>query len=300
MNASTLSFLIEKYALSEDEFNDIFKTIIRIYTAGILPVNNPTVIILGAQPGAGKTELQGEAELRLLNNAVICNADNFRDFHPLFKEIKRYYEDEYPIITANCAQRWNDMLCLYCQEHKLNYILETTFSSGDRLNQTISEIKKAGYQVDIKLLAVDPHLSRLGIHLRYEDMLSKTTIGRKVSRMAHDSRFEAIPDAIKSVQSSQLYDNLYLYARSIVIEGTEHIDGVTLIAHNPIDPLAVYLEELKRPWSERAKLNFENRCNKVLLLMEQRNAPIKEINSFKENVGLREPKQLRKSRGIRR
>ena len=296
-----LRILKQQYALSEDQSKAIIAKIINDYTRRSLPSSHPTLVILGAQPGAGKTELQEIAELKLLKNAVVCNADNFRDYHPLAFKIKKEHPKEYPAITVEYAHQWNDQLCRYCIEHKLNYILETTFRAGDQLNETIKNAKAKGYQVDINLLAVNARLSRLGIHSRYEQMQAKTGLGRMVSRHDHDLRFDAIPYALKKVQGAKFYDNIYIYARSVVIEGTGNTEGVNLIAHNPDNPLAIYSEEIGRAWPEKLKLYFEQKYNEVLNLMKNRNAPVKEIEEFSNNVGIRQfqKHRLTKRRGQR-
>lgn len=296
-----LKKLRQQYALTEEVFNIILRKIIKRYTYGTTPVDSPALIILGAQPGAGKTELQKEAELKLFKNAVICNADNFRDFHPSALEIKKNHPIQYPDITAEYAQRWNDELCKHCLANHLNYILETTFRSGDQLNETIKTARLNGYWIEIHLLAVNARLSRLGIHYRYEQMLAATGFGRRVSRRDHDLRFDAIPYALKKVQDAQLYDDIRIYGRTVVIEGASKVDGVNLIAHNPQNPLAIYKGEIDRLWPDKLKLYFGEKCDEVLNLMKNRNAPVKEIDEFRNDVGLKKSQKqgLSKRRGMR-
>lgn len=74
-------------------------------------------------------------------------------------EIKSRFENHYPSLTAKYAQDWNNGLRAYCEANMLNYILETTFSSGPTMNKTIDELQQKGYRVEIKLLAVHPRLS---------------------------------------------------------------------------------------------------------------------------------------------
>lgn len=283
---SYLEHLKLKYALSSIEFEEGLNDIITHFTKNKTPSGKPKVIILGAQPGAGKTELQKEAEYKLLMNSVICNADNFREYHPFSPEIATLHTAEYPEVTAEYAHKWNDELCRHCRKRKLNYILETTFSSGERLNATIREIKKDGYQVDIMLLAVNSRLSLLGTHMRYEDTLKKSGVGRKVSREAHDSRFTAIPNTIQHVKDAGLYDNVYIYTRSVVLTQSTLVEGVSLVAHNPNNPLDIYREELNRPWSKKLSQYFETSCDKVLASMKSRDASLEELETFRKNVGL--------------
>src|SRR6185312_10984579 len=149
-----LDKLKKKYSLSKEETDDTLNLIISRLTNGTTASTRPTVIIIGGQPGCGKTELQRITEGELNNNVVICNGDNVRDFHPHIAEIKRLHEEQFPAITVEAAHQWNNALCKYCRDNKLNYILETTFATGEGLNDTIRELKQAGYSVIIKLLAI--------------------------------------------------------------------------------------------------------------------------------------------------
>jgi hypothetical protein len=80
-------------------------------------------------------------------NILACNADIFRDSHPQAEYIKTHLEHQYPNITAPYAQRWNNGIREYCEANKLNYILETTFSSGPLINETIQALKDKDYRV---------------------------------------------------------------------------------------------------------------------------------------------------------
>lgn len=295
--------LKNRYKISDTLFRETFHMIIKQATKGCLFNSAPMAIITGAQPGAGKTELQKIAEDKLKGNVVICNADNFRDFHPLAHEIKKKYPELYPELTAPYAQKWNDLLSQYCRHNRLNYILETTFSSGERLNRTIQELKESDFTVDIMLLAVHPRLSLLGTYMRYEDSLEKNDLGRKVSKQAHDSRFNAITDTIRAISNPRLFDTIYIYSRSIVLHYSNLIEGVTLIAYNPKDILNVYLEEINNSWPDKLDKYFKKSYLDVLNKMSKRNAAQSEIDLFEKELGfkiapIQEPEQT-KRRGRR-
>ena len=46
--------LTEQYKLSENEHNEIYNIIEKLIFNNVKPVDNPTAIIVGAQPGSGK------------------------------------------------------------------------------------------------------------------------------------------------------------------------------------------------------------------------------------------------------
>jgi predicted ABC-type ATPase len=298
-NEDIVKELHKRYELPPDKYQSSLQEIIRSYASRKKQSDKPTLIILGGQPGAGKTELQLVAEYNLLHNAVVCNADLFRDAHPMAVQIKKNYPELYPQITAEYARRWNDDLCEYCRANKLNYILETTFSSGERLNHTIKVAKESGYKVDIYLLAVYPELSRLGTSLRYEKLYAKSGLARRVLQVDHDIRFKAIPVTLGIIESAHLYDDIYIFSRSIAVKNTTKVEGVTIIAHNPESPLKIYERELKRFWPEKLRQYFFKHCEKVIDYMKKRNASKQEQDQFKLYVGLiKQQKREQKRKGL--
>lgn len=286
MESNLYDELKKKYSLTRKQFLSIFHLIAKRKISNVHAVPQPKAIILGAQPGAGKTELQKAAEDKLYHNTVICNADDLRDFHPKAPEIKSKYPELYPELTSGYAQKWNDALCQVCRSLRLNYILETTFSSGERLNDTIKDIKASHYKVDIMLLAVNPQLSLLGTYMRYEVSMETVNGGRKVSKLAHDQRFNAITGTIQAITKKPLFDDIYLYSRSIVVEYSDLIEGVTLIARNPFDILKIYKEEVEREWNPKLKEYFKTNYENVLEKMIKRGAPTSEIEFFKKELDL--------------
>jgi predicted ABC-type ATPase len=189
--------LIEQYTVSPDVVRKRADIIIENLTSGIKPVSNPKVVILGGQPGSGKGELTTQALIKISRNSVICNADDYRDLHPKIKEIKELQPQYYPDLTSKFAQDCNNLLRQHCEEYHLNYILETTFSSGKRMNDTIREMRSRGYDVSMMLLAVHHNLSFLGTKLRYESMFAQSGFGRTVSKKQHDERYDLIISTLK-------------------------------------------------------------------------------------------------------
>jgi predicted ABC-type ATPase len=278
--------------LSESRFHKVQEIIIRDTTNGKYAADSPVVVILGAQPGAGKTELERITRTELGGNVVNCNADIFRDFHPLAEEIKQRFEEYYPQITAPYAQEWNKGLREYCEANRLNYILETTFSSGQKMNETISELQQKGYRVEIKLLAVHPKLSLLSTHVRFEEMKLKENTGRLVGKEAHDNRYYMLAPTLFVVQGAELYNKLQLYGRSITMDGNTYQQGVSLIGTNPSNGVQLLQEEIDRKWTAEVKAFFDDRVHYVIDLKIQRNAPQGEITVFRNEMKSEYPTQL--------
>ena len=279
--------------MSESRFHKVQEIIIRDTTYGKHAADSPVVVILGAQPGAGKTELERITRTELGGNVVNCNADIFRDFHPQAEEIKQRFENYYPQVTAPFAQEWNNGLREYCEANRLNYILETTFSSGPKMNETISELQQKGYRVEIKLLAVHPKLSLLSTHVRFEEMKLKENTGRLVGKEAHDNRYYMLAPTLFVVQGAELYNKLQLYGRSITMDGNTYQQGVSLIGTNPSNGVQLLQAEIDRKWTAEVKAFFDDRVHYVIDLKIQRNAPQEEITAFRNEMKSEYPTQLK-------
>ncbi len=249
------------------------------------------VIILGGQPGAGKSELERIARKELGQNVVGCNADIFRDYHPDAEKIKAKHESYYPEVTAEHAQAWNNGLRAYCEANRMNFILETTFSSGNLMNKTISELQDKGYRVEIKLMAVHPKLSLLGTHFRYEHMKLTENSGRLVGKEAHDSRYNLIAPTLYLVQNEGLYNKLQIYGRTLNKDPQSFIEGVSLLSTNPKNAVQVFQQEVDRKWSADLRLYFLQNLDKVIAMKQARNAPAHEISEFKKEMAAESPSQ---------
>ena len=137
-----LEELKNKFSISVQESSDIEKLIISDLTKFSTPSDQPKAIILGSQPGAGKSELEKLAFIDLGRNAIICNVDNLKKFHPHSQEIARNYPEYYTDLTNEYAHKWNLALRNYCLKNKINFILETTFSDGNSINIILDKYRR--------------------------------------------------------------------------------------------------------------------------------------------------------------
>ncbi len=273
--------MLEKSAYTTKEFEKALKIVIAEYANHIKPDNNPTVIIIGAQPGAGKSEVQKIAEKEYKNKLVICNADNFRRYHPRALELNREMPKEYPELTSNFAHEVNRGLQRHCLENNKSYILETTFRDADFINSSIKTYKESGFEVDIKVLAVQGNISRLHTVNRYEEMVKNEGVGRQVNKHAHDSRDAKVIETLKVVIDANLYDKIGVYKREIKIENEVHKISVVELSKNSKESFKEFKAEKQRPLSILEKQAYAQLSEETLSLMKERKASDNELQNFK-------------------
>jgi len=191
--------LVDKYSVSREQTEKIFKTLmlpeLRTYTSS----NDPVAVIVGGQPGAGKSQVLDIAKEEFQNNIVICNADDYRRYHPATQEILHLHESYFPDITTPFAQHLNLLLRNECKSKGFNFALEITMRDGAGVNATIQGIKNTGFNCNIDLLAVNEKWSRLGTVERLETQRAIEKTGRIVSPEVHHDHYHAMPGTVQQI-----------------------------------------------------------------------------------------------------
>jgi hypothetical protein len=220
----------------------------------------------------------------LAYNAVVCNLDKLRDFHPSVETIKSKHEAYYPELTGDYAWKWREGLMNHCVENRLNFIMEVTFANGADINSIIRGLRERDYRVELKLLAVHPRLSLLGTQVRYEKQKLEEASGRIIDKEAHDDRYAKLIPSLMIVQAAALYQKMQIYGRNIASDRFKGTEGVHLIATNPQNALMVFQEVFDQPWPKKMIDFFEQETQEVIELKKARNAPALEIAKFRTDI----------------
>jgi predicted ABC-type ATPase len=250
---------------------------------GIKPVDNPKLIIVGGQPGAGKSDLQKFGELELASNVVVLSTDVLRSYHPDEREIKKNYPDYYHILTVDLARILLINLENYALANKLNVILESTLGNSEVMLQKINKYRKHDYQIDLKVIAVNELISYLGAEDRYENMILAEKSGRMVSKQNHDQNYKDIPTTLQMLQDQDLLDNVAVYHRK-TSESNGNIDTqVVLLANNPKNFVQTYIQERSRPFTDLENLYLKQTAENVQVMKQNRGASLLEKTRFEAN-----------------
>lgn len=134
--------LTEQYKLSEKEHNEIYNIIEKLIFNNVTPVDNPTAIIVGAQPGSGKGSLIGYSKSTFKdNNIVIITTDDYKPFHPKAGEIAMKHPTKYCEIVEKDSAKWTNEILNYAIKNKYNFIFECTLRN-ERIIERMKELKK--------------------------------------------------------------------------------------------------------------------------------------------------------------
>jgi len=124
-------------------------------------------------------------------------------------------------------------------EEKRNVMEEGTFRSPDDAERFVRVLKDAGNRVELRILAVPPEQSRLGIYQRYEQQIAGGIVPRNVKDAYHDAAVAGLKQTIVRVEG--LVDRCTVFNRNGDILHDSLKDKGSCLpvvenAHNAISP----------------------------------------------------------------
>ncbi|MBV7533318.1 zeta toxin family protein [Chitinophaga sp. sic0106] len=145
--------------ISSSEQEAISNQIIAEETAELIPSLPPSYYLVGAQPGAGKTEIIHQIRIETSRNLLVCNADDFRERHPNAARILQDRESDFPDLTWPLADFCNTRLKKHGIANNLNILIETTLQDYKLVLADFERMKALGYRTHLLLLAVPSYMS---------------------------------------------------------------------------------------------------------------------------------------------
>lgn len=204
---------MREYDLGDAQLRAIFERhIARLMTAGGSRTES-AVIMVAAQPGAGKTRAIYDARAGH-PGAFPVVGDDFRPFHPAYTQLMRDDPLHMPDATAQAAGRWVEMSLDRLKEQRSSLIIETTMRHPDATERTLNGFKRAGYRAEAIIVATPPELSLMGTLTRYVDQASRQGEGRWVDPKAHDEAMAQMPRTLAGQMAKGNIDHVTVTNRA--------------------------------------------------------------------------------------
>ena len=267
-----------RHALPDDRHEHIFQ---RRVLPSLLPLSGsggvPVAVILGGQPGAGKTRLLNDAssELQATGATVVINGDNLRSFHPAYARLQETDPLNAARYTDHDSGRWVEKLIAAAQERRVNMVIESTMRRPDVFVRTGGQLRSAGYEIEARALAVPERLSWQGVHQRYEATLAVAGAARFSAREAHDAGAAGMLDTLRRIEQDRLADRVLVAARSgAVLYDNRLENGAWREAPRAVE---VVQAERSRPRTSEELRDVERVWSGILGSMRDRQAPADEL-----------------------
>lgn len=205
-----------KYKLSSADHERVYQELEAEMLSSTTPADEPRVVILGGQPGAGKSNLIKLAQQEIFkgDSVATINGDDYREAHPHSKQILKENDKEYATNTDPDVREWTRRLLDSAIKNKRNIIFEGTMRNPQPLMSTIEHIKEQGYKIDIMIMAVQEKVSRLGVIDRYEKQKERNGYGRLTSMESHDEAARNLPNTAAEIEQKSPIDSISVYNRA--------------------------------------------------------------------------------------
>ena len=194
----------------------VYEMIKHRVTRGISGAKNPVTIVLGGQPGAGKSGIYNLARERFNGNIVELDCDKFREFHPDAKELAKnpdtYGEKTNPFVSAVV-----DCMAEELSELGYNMIIESPMKSTNTAFWLHDMLTPKGYSVEAHVMATPKEVSWSGVISRYEEQLANGELARIVPKEFHDYVTDHITDALSEIYKSGKMSNIIVMDRAKTI-----------------------------------------------------------------------------------
>jgi hypothetical protein len=193
---------------------------------------HPVAIILGGQPASGKTQLFEHIQDNIYPDKqfVVINGDEYRSHHPRSIDIEIEHGKNYADKTQSFANNLVKFMKEECIKKQYNFILESTFRNIGTIKDTSEELKKENYKTAVHALSVPYWDSILGIFERYEGQIKAKGSGRFSPITTHNEAFTALPKNLKTCLQDQLFDEIFVYKRTLL-----GLEGINVNSVSDID-----------------------------------------------------------------
>lgn len=178
----------------------------------------PRGFVLGGQPGAGKSFLNGLAAEKCDWNIVVINGDDFRKYHPDYDEFQKQYGKDSPKHTASFAGKMTEAILNKAIKEHYNIVIEGTFRNPATPIRTLSLMKANGYITEAMIQTCPKELSWNSCQERYfamqkVDKIRGTYEARWTDKAHHDLVCEKLAENIKTVIESGKADRAEIFFR---------------------------------------------------------------------------------------
>ena len=236
---------LDAYRLDDTELDAIFRgSIIPILFGEARVSPDPLLILVGAQPGAGKTRAGAAAKRDTRQPIISILGDDLRPYHPRYNELMELDPSAMPDATAQASGAWVERCIEYAAGFHISVLVEGTFRDPAVPLRTIELFRQHGFRVQVNVVVVAAAVSRLSAADRFVSGIRANGPARFTTADAHNRAMASLPETILALHKNvQPGDQFIVRDRDTVLFCTR---ATKLVEPEVIDAIA------QREWSGHA------------------------------------------------
>ena len=250
---------LARYALTEAEARELFvRDVVPKFTAGVTRQEQPRALILGGQPGAGKSTIAGQLiDERGLGDHVAASTDECRFSYPHIDEMMRADVREAIEVSDPVARQWGQDLLAHAIDQRYNVVYDSTLSRPDAAIELCNRLRAAGYETEVAYVAVPGATSQLGNAARYLDMIRSDEPPRLAFN--HDQGYQGVLETADALDANRSADAIGVYRRGGERLYFNELDPQSGDWRSPAGARAAIEAERGRAWTAEQTQEFGQR-----------------------------------------
>ncbi|GGY79032.1 ATP/GTP-binding protein [Streptomyces omiyaensis] len=247
---------VDYHRLSAEEHRWIFDTLIApSLLEGITPQERPVAVYVMGQPGSGKSTTARVLRRALRDRPTHISGDFFKASHPDYYDLLREEPRTAGERIRADYRAWQAMAEAAVRERRGDVTIEIAPGSAAGFVEGAMAYRRAGYRVELVVLAVRAADSRQGTAVRCAEVNRLGGQGRFTTAAGHDHHFTVLADAVAAAEQEAAVDRVLVWGR----------DG-TVLYRNDLTPKGSWarparaadtlLAEQQRPYTDQEAARF--------------------------------------------
>lgn len=179
----------------------------------ISPSNKPVAVLLGGQPGAGKSYGTKVILDRFNNNILVINGDEFRPYHQHFDAIYAQYGKDFSKYTGEFAGKMVEKVRDEAIKQGFNIVIEGTFRRAELPLKELKNFVEHGYQTGVIICTCAKDISWRSTIERGDEQQAQGLNPRYVPKEHHDLVVSKLAENVASVVEQSNLSFFEIYSR---------------------------------------------------------------------------------------
>jgi ABC-type branched-subunit amino acid transport system ATPase component len=242
----------------QESFEVLHQVILPGVTRAAVRQDQPVVVVVGGQPGAGKTQIADlvQAVLDRRGGAVRIGRDLYKAAHRSYAGLVAGNVRTAGSLVRPDTVRWQAAVEAHVRAQGFDAVVESALADPDDFRASSRAYRRAGHRIEIVVVATPEALSQLGIVDRFLNE-SAAGGGRYVSWQNHDTCAKGLLHTLAAIEAEQLADRVTVVRRDGTVLYANELTADGSWRRRPAADQVVRVER-SRPWTARETAVFRH------------------------------------------
>ncbi|MEU0237180.1 zeta toxin family protein [Nocardiopsis sp. NPDC006198] len=185
---------------------------------------HPRLLLLGGQPGAGKSTLQRLLLPALPEGTVSYDGDDLLRLAPDYEWAMAADDAAASGSLARQVAGLHGLALEHVRSGRADVVCSHPLGRADWAASWVEGFRDAGYRVEVAFVATHSSNSRFALADRLARARAHQGFGRVMSEVHHDRFYLGVPNTVEFLETHRLVDSLYVLSRDGDVLYTNHLE----------------------------------------------------------------------------